>query len=140
MKGLNPIKSWEKAMNNNQIIFYATPQGNIKVEVVFEGETFWLTQKAMANLFGVEIPAISKHLANIYETSELQKERTISILETVQQEGKRNVKRKVEFYRLEAILAVGYRVNSLEATQLEFGQNLHPHVRQTNPQSLILPK
>ena len=127
-------------MNNNQIIFYATPQGNIKVEVVFEGETFWLTQKAMANLFGVEIPAISKHLANIYETSELQKERTISILETVQQEGKRNVKRKVEFYRLEAILAVGYRVNSLEATQLEFGQNLHPHVRQTNPQSLILPK
>jgi hypothetical protein len=93
-------------MDNNQIIFYSTRQGNIKIEVVFEGETFWLTQKAMANLFGVEIPAISKHLANIYETYELKREATISILETVQDEGNRKVKRKVEFYRLEAFLAV----------------------------------
>jgi hypothetical protein len=104
-------------MKNDQIIFYTTPQGSVKVEVVFEGETFWLTQKAMANLFGVEIPAISKHLTNIYETKELHKGSTISILETVQQEGKREVKRKVEFYRLEAILAVGYRINSAQATQ-----------------------
>ena len=104
-------------MENNQIIFYATPQGNIKVEVVYEDETFWITQKAMSVMFGVEVPAVSKHLANIYETGELNKEATISILETVQKEGNRNVKRNVEYYRLEAILAVGYRVNSTEATQ-----------------------
>ena len=55
-------------MENNQIIFYSTPQGNVKVEVVFEEESFWLTQKAMAELFGVEVPGVSKHLTNIYET------------------------------------------------------------------------
>jgi hypothetical protein len=104
-------------MENNQIIFYATPQGNIKVEVFYQGETLWITQKAMAALFGVEVPAVSKHLANIFETGELTKEVTISILETVQKEGKRNVKRNVEYYRLEAVLAVGYRVNSTQATQ-----------------------
>ena len=104
-------------MENNQIIFYTTPQGNIKVEVVYQDETFWITQKAMSVMFGVEVPAVSKHLANIYETGELNKEATISILETVQKEGNRNVKRNVEYYRLEAILAVGYRVNSAEATQ-----------------------
>jgi hypothetical protein len=104
-------------MKSNQIIFYSTPQGKIKVEVIFKEETFWLTQKAMAMLFGVEVPGISKHLSKIYETNELQKEATISILETVQPEGSRIIKRKVEYYRLEAILAVGYRVNSAEATQ-----------------------
>jgi hypothetical protein len=104
-------------MEKNQLIFYATPQGNVKVEVVYEGETFWITQKAMSALFAVAVPAISKHLNNIYETKELQREATISILETVQNEGGRNVKRKVEYYSLEAILAVGYRVNSSEATQ-----------------------
>ncbi len=104
-------------MENSQIIFYSTSKGKVKVEVVYEGETFWLTQKAMATLFGVAVPAISKHLTNIYETKELQKETTVSILETVQQEGSRNVNRKVEYFRLEAILAVGYRVNSAQATQ-----------------------
>lgn len=104
-------------MENNQLIFYSTPQGNVKVEVFYQGETFWLTQKAMAALFGVAVPAISKHLNNIYETKELQKEATVSILETVQNEGGRNVKRNVEYFRIEAILAVGYRVNSSEATQ-----------------------
>jgi len=104
-------------MENNQIIFYATPQGNIKVEVVFEAETFWLSQKAIAGLFNVDVPAISKHLTNIFETNELQRAATVSILETVQKEGSRNVKRKVEYFRLEAVLSVGYRVNSVEATQ-----------------------
>lgn len=99
------------------IIFYSTAQGNINIQVVFENEAFWLTQKAMAALFAVEVPAISKHLNNIYETNELDKERTVSILEIVAQEGNRNVKRKVEFYKLDAILAVGYRVNSAQATQ-----------------------
>ena len=71
----------------------------------------------MAELFGVKVPAISKHLANIYETGELRKEPTISLLETVQREGDRKVKRKMEFYNLNAIISVGYRVNSVQATQ-----------------------
>jgi hypothetical protein len=100
-----------------KILLYSTPQGNVHVEVFFNSDTFWLTQKAMAQLFGVAVPAISKHLANIYNTNELQKEATVSILETVKQEGNRNVKRSVEYYRLEAVLAVGYRVNSTQATQ-----------------------
>ena len=103
--------------NTDSLIFYTTPEGTIKIEVFYKGENFWLTQKAMAKLFGVEVPAISKHLSNIYETGELKEEATISILETVQKEGLRDVKRKVEYYQLEAVLAVGYRVNSEQAIQ-----------------------
>ena len=77
---------------NSNILFYSTPTGNVKIEVVFNKETFWLTQKRIAELFGVEVPAISKHLANIYDTGELTKQATVSILETVRQEGNRNVK------------------------------------------------
>jgi hypothetical protein len=101
----------------SDIIFYNTPAGDVKIEVIFNDETFWLTQKRMAELFGVEVPAISKHLSNIFETNELKKDTTVSILETVQQEGDRGVKRKLEFYNLDAIIAVGYRVNSVQATQ-----------------------
>jgi hypothetical protein len=101
----------------SDIIFYNTPTGDVKIEVVFNDETFWLTQKRMAELFGVEVPAINKHLSNIYETGELNKTATISNLETVQQEGNRKVKRNVEFYNLDAIIAVGYRVNSHQAKQ-----------------------
>lgn len=67
---------------NNDIIFYTTPTGNVKIEVVFNNDTFWLTQKAMAELFGVKVPAISKHLTNIFETNELEENSVISILET----------------------------------------------------------
>jgi len=102
---------------HGDIIFYNTPTGDVKIEVIFNQETFWLTQKRMAELFGVEVPAINKHLSNIYDTGELNREATISILETVQQEGSRMVKRNVEFYNLDAIIAVGYRVNSHQATQ-----------------------
>lgn len=102
---------------HSEIIFYNTPSGDVKIEVIFTDETFWLTQKRIAELFGVEVPAINKHLSNIYETGELHKDATISILETVQQEGRRMVKRKVEFYNLDTIIAVGYRVNSHQATQ-----------------------
>jgi len=109
--------SKEVKHNASNIILYSSPEGNVKIEVIFSGETFWLTQKRMAELFGVEVPAVSKHLANIYETGELVKEATISILETVQQEGNRSVSRKMEFYSLDAIIAVGYRVNSRQATQ-----------------------
>src|SRR5690606_8834600 len=103
--------------HSSDIILYSSPEGNIKVEVIYSGETFWLTQKRMAELFGVEVPAVSKHLANIFESGELVQEATVSILEIVQQEGRRNVTRKMEFYNLDAIIAVGYRVNSRQATQ-----------------------
>jgi len=79
---------------NNEIIFYSTPEGDKKVEVLFQDENFWLTQKAIARLFGVEIPAISKHLKSIYETGELERKSTLSILETTRHEGRRSVKHK----------------------------------------------
>lgn len=100
----------------NDIIFYSTPTGNVKIEVIYNDETFWLTQKRMSELLGVDVPAISKHLNNIFETGELVKEATVSIMETVQMEGGRRVNRKLEFYNLDAIIAVGYRVNSIQAT------------------------
>jgi len=98
-------------------VLYTTPNGEVKLEVFIQDETLWLTQKAIATLLGVEVPAISKHLNNIFDSGELVKEATISILETVQQEGPRQVKRKVEYYNLDAIISVGYRVNSSKATQ-----------------------
>ncbi|HUM50627.1 MAG TPA: hypothetical protein PK431_02390 [Chitinophagales bacterium] len=72
---------------NNEIIFYTTTTGNVRVEVVFNNETFWITQKAMEELFSVEVSAISKHLANIFETNELAPKATVSILETVQKKA-----------------------------------------------------
>jgi len=98
-------------------LLYTAPDGQVKIEVFLHNETIWLPQKKMAELFGVGIPAISKHLDNIYDSGELEKGATVSILETVQQEGSRQVKRKVEFYNLDAIISVGYRVNSSRATQ-----------------------
>ena len=83
---------------------------------VVRDETIWLTQKAMAQLFGVNVPAISKHLQSIYESEELSKEATISKMEIVQQEGTRNINRAIDFYNLDAIISVGYRVNSAKAT------------------------
>jgi len=100
-----------------EFLLYTTPDGDIKVEIFIKNETVWLTQKRMAELFNVGVPAISKHLNNIYEEGELDEKETISILETVQNEGVREVKRAVEFYNLDAIIAVGYRVNSKRATQ-----------------------
>jgi len=101
----------------NKIILYQSAEGNISINVTYSNDSFWLTQKSISELFGVEIPAISKHLTNIYESGELEKEATVSILETVQKEGDREVNRKKEFYNLDAIIAVGYRVNSKQATQ-----------------------
>jgi len=98
----------------NDIIFYTTPQGNVSIEVLYNNDTFWLTQKAMAELFGVKVPAISKHLSNIFETNELEEKSVISILETTASDGKNY---KTSYYSLDAIIAVGYRVNSHQATQ-----------------------
>ena len=105
-------------MENQQhsIVLYQTDSTNVCVSVCYADETFWLTQKAMAELFGVNVPNISKHLSNIYEEGELRKEATVSKMEIVQLEGERQVKRQAEFYNLDAIIAVGYRVNSKQAT------------------------
>jgi hypothetical protein len=100
-----------------EFLLYNTPNGDVKVEILLHNETIWLPQKRIAELFNVGVPAISKHLDNIYNDGELDKVATISILETVQNEGGRDVKRKVEYYNLDAILSVGYRVNSKQATQ-----------------------
>ena len=104
-------------MNEAEIVLYTTPDGTVKIDTVFRDETIWLTQSKMAELFDVNIPAISKHLSNIYEDGELQKNATISKMETVQNEGNRKVTRNRDFYNLDAIIAVGYRVNSKRATQ-----------------------
>lgn len=88
-----------------------------RIQVAVKDETIWLTQKGMAELFGVGVPAVAKHLENIYQDAELQRDATISILEMVRQEGSRSVSRKVMFYNLDAIISVGYRVNSRRATQ-----------------------
>ena len=103
---------------NNQLNFliYNTPEENISINAVVKEETIWLTQKAMSELFDVEVPAISKHLSNIFSEGELQPEATVSKMETVQEEGNRNVKRIRDFYNLDAIISVGYRVNSRKAT------------------------
>jgi hypothetical protein len=96
---------------------YTAPNGTVKVQVLVSNETIWLTQKRIAEMFGVGVAAISKHLDNIYASGELQREATVSILETVQQEGARNVSRSLEYYNLDAVISVGYRVNSSKATQ-----------------------
>ena len=103
--------------NQFKFLIYRTAEENVSVDALVKDETIWLTQKGMAELFGVDVPAISKHLSNIYDEGELTKDSTISKMEIVQQEGTRAVKRAQNFYNLDAIISVGYRVNSRRATQ-----------------------
>ena len=110
------MKKNEIQKNQHSIVLYQNEDSNVCVNVYYSNETFWLTQKAMAELFGVNTQAITKHLGNIYQEQELSKEATCSKMEQVQQEGDRNVKRIVDFYNLDAVIAVGYRVNSHQAT------------------------
>ena len=100
-----------------QFLIYQSADEDVSVNAVIRDETIWLTQKSMAELFDVDVPAISKHLTNIYADGELMKDSTISKMEIVQQEGTRHVKREQNFYNLDAIISVGYRVNSRRATQ-----------------------
>jgi len=99
-------------MENNQLIFYSTPQGSVKVEVVFENETFWLSQKRMAELFGVEVHTINYHLKEIFSSKELSEDSVIREFRITAADGKNY---NTKFYMLDVILAVGYRVNSSEA-------------------------
>jgi len=98
----------------NQFVLYTAPDGAVKVDVFFRNETVWLTQKALAELFGVKVPAINKHLKNIFATGELVENSVVSILETTAADGKNYA---TQYYNLDAIIAVGYRVNSFKATQ-----------------------
>lgn len=100
-----------------QFILYNLPDNSGSVQAYMENETLWLTQKAMAQLFGVGVPAINKHITNIYQEGELLSEATISKMEIVQHEGNRQVKREHTFYSLDTIISVGYRVNSQKATK-----------------------
>lgn len=95
------------------IILYTTETGNVKVEVNVANETVWLTQKAIAMLFGVQRPAITKHLKNIFESNELEESAVFSILERTAEDGKNY---KMQYYNLDAIISMGYRVNSIQAT------------------------
>jgi len=98
----------------SEIIFYQGDDGNVKIEVFYHDETFWMTQKKIAELFGVQRPAITKHLKNIFECGELEEESVSSILEHTAEDGKNY---KTTFYNLDSIIAVGYRVNSNKATK-----------------------
>lgn len=107
----------DKELQKGEIIIYTSEDGTISLDTKLENDTIWLTQKQMAELFGVKTPAINKHLNNIYNEGELDKNATVSILEIVQIEGGRSIKRNVEFYNLDAIISVGYRINSTKATK-----------------------
>ena len=104
-------------MTEIQFILYQLPEEEGKVQVVIKDETIWATQKAMSQLFGVGVPAISKHLAHIFEEKELDRDTTVSKMEIVVNRGFRGeIMEQVEFYSLDAVIAVGYRVSSARAT------------------------
>ena len=110
-------------MDRGEIIIYQTADGETRLDVRMENDSVWLTQAQIAQLFGTEIPAISKHIRNIFQSGELEREATISKMEMVRQEGKRTVKRRIDTYNLDMILSVGYRVNSKNATQFRIWAN-----------------
>jgi hypothetical protein len=101
----------------SEFILYTTPNGDVRLDVLVLNETIWLTQKSMSELFGVVKSTISEHLNNVYENKELTKNSTVRKFRTVRHEGGREVTRNIEFYNLDAIISVGYRVNSTKATQ-----------------------
>ena len=103
--------------NNFEFLIYNTAEGDVSVNAVVKDETIWLTQKAMAQLFDCSTDNISLHLKNIYQSGELVEEATAEDFSVVQKEGSRNVTRRTKFYNLDAIISVGYRVNSRRATQ-----------------------
>src|SRR3989339_1227337 len=107
----------KKKLPDNQIAFYQTPDGSVNIEVLFARENMWLTQKRMAELFDTTAQNITMHLKNIYSEGELEERATCKDFLQVQKEGEREVKRNLTFYSLEAIIAVGYRVNSERGTQ-----------------------
>ena len=100
-------------MTNSEIILYTTPEGKIKVEVILQEETVWLTQKTMGELFGVVKSTISEHLSNIYKSGELEKEATVRKFRTVQNEAGREINRNLEFYNLDAKSVIKKQLKNL---------------------------
>lgn len=109
--------------NKGEIVIYQTSDGKASIEVKLESNTIWLQQKQIADLFGTEVPAINKHIKNILNAGELVAEATISKMEIVRNEGKREVKRTVDHYNLDMIISIGYRVNSIRGTQFRIWAN-----------------
>jgi len=109
--------------NTGEIVLYKTVGTSNQIEVRIKGETIWLTQKQMGDLFGIGSAAITKHIKNIYDSKELSKMATTSKMEVVQSEGNREIKRKLQLYNLDMILSVGYRVNSKKGTQFRIWAN-----------------
>lgn len=103
--------------NNNNIIIYVSNDGNVKVDVNIQNEDIWMSQDVMANLYDTTKQNISYHLNNIFKEAELNRDSTVKDFLTVQNEGNRKVKRNIEHYNLDAIIAVGYRINSKKATE-----------------------
>lgn len=110
-------------VHSSPFILYTTPEGDVKLEVFLQDEMLWLTQKMIAELFGVEVPTINYHLKEIFKSGELDPPATIRKIRIVQKEGGRSVTRDVDFYNLDAIISVGYRVNSKRATQFRIWAN-----------------
>lgn len=106
----------------SNLILYTSNNGDVSIQVRYEDGTFWLSQKRMAELFGVNVRTINEHLKNLYETSELQEDRTIRKIRIVQKEGKRDVEREVTFYHQDAIISIGYKVNSVVRCNSDNGQ------------------
>ena len=106
-----------KNKSPKNVIIYQAKSGAIELQGDFKHETIWVSLDQISSLFGVNKPAISKHLKNIFESGELVRGATVSKMETVQKEGNRQVSRVIEYYNLDAIISVGYRVNSSQATQ-----------------------
>ena len=100
--------------SEGELILYQTAEGTVRIEVLHEADTFWLNQKKIAELFGVDLRTISYHLGEIYASGELAPEATLRKIWRVQIEGAREVRREIEFYKLDAIISVGYRVNSAQ--------------------------
>lgn len=117
MKEENGKKKLQIRNSTAEFLIFQLQNKEEGVEVLYEDEMLWLTQKAMATLFDVSVPAINQHLKNIYGQGELQQEATIKKSLIVQQEGNRQVSRHVDIYNLDAVISVGYRVNSIRATQ-----------------------
>lgn len=107
----------EDNLQKSDFLLYTAPDGSVKIEVFFEDETVWLTQRRMAELFNIDVRTVNEHLQNIFDSKELSANATIRKIRIVQNEGGRKVERDVNFYNLDVIISVGYRVNSRQATQ-----------------------
>ncbi len=109
--------------NQSEVLLYVSQSGDVKVDVLLQDETVWLTQKAMQELFERDKRTISEHIINVYEEGELDRGATVRKFRTVQTEGKREVTRELDYYNLNVIISVGYRVKSQRGTQFRIWAN-----------------